>query len=50
MFLEGERGSIEVGKRADFTILSANPLDDAAALKDITVKATVVAGETAYEA
>jgi predicted amidohydrolase YtcJ len=50
VFLEDERGSIEVGKRADFTILSANPLDDAAALKDITVKATVVAGETAYEA
>ncbi len=48
VFLEDERGSIEAGKRADFTILSANPLDDAAALKDITVKATIVAGETAY--
>jgi predicted amidohydrolase YtcJ len=49
VFLEDERGSIEVGKRADFAILSANPLDDAAALKDITVKSTIVAGETAYQ-
>lgn len=49
VFVEDERGSIEACKRAGFTILSANPLDDAAALKDITVKATIVAGKIAYE-
>lgn len=43
--MDHEIGSIEVGKRADFAILSHNPRDeDPAKLKDISVLATVVGG------
>lgn len=43
--MDHEIGSIEVGKRADFAILSHNPRDeDPAKLKDISVVATVVGG------
>ncbi len=43
--LDGEIGSIEVGKRADFTILEDDPRAVApAALKDVAVWGTVVGG------
>lgn len=48
VFAEAERGSIEVGKRADFAILSGNPLDAGDGLKDLRVFETVLAGETVY--
>ena len=49
VFLENERGSIEPGKRADFAILSANPLDDPMAIRDIRVEETIILGETVHE-
>ena len=43
--LDGEIGSIETGKRADFAILEEDPLAvDPAALKDVAVRGTVVGG------
>ena len=43
--LDGEIGSIETGKRADFAILEDDPLAvDPAALKDVEVWGTVVGG------
>ena len=49
VFLDHERGSIEPGKRADLAILSANPLDDPVAIRDITVEETIIRGETVYQ-
>lgn len=48
VFLDHERGSIEPGKRADFAILSANPLDDPQNIRDMTVEQTIVKGETVF--
>ena len=48
VFLDHERGSIEAGKRADFALLSANPLDDPMAIRDIVVEETIVQGKTVY--
>lgn len=47
-FQEANRGSIEPGKFADFVILSANPLIDPMALRDIEVMQTIVGGRTIY--
>ena len=47
--LEDELGSIEPGKLADLVILSANPLDAEANLREIEVERTLVGGVTIYE-
>ncbi len=42
---EKEMGSIEIGKRANFTVLDDNPLTtEPRLLKDIVVRATIVDG------
>ncbi len=45
LHLEDTRGSIEVGKFADFAVLDANPLADPSAIRDIEVLSTYVGGE-----
>jgi predicted amidohydrolase YtcJ len=47
--LQDELGSIEPGKLADLVILSANPLDSEAKLRDIEIERTLVGGVTIYE-
>ena len=50
-FEEKTKGSLEVGKRADFAILSANLLTMApATIKDIKVVETIKDGKTVFEA
>jgi len=49
-FEEDAKGSIEPGKRADLLILSANPLTDPMAIKDIAVQETIIAGHTVHRA
>lgn len=49
-FEEQDKGTIDVGKYADFAVLSANPLECALdELKHMRVLRTVVAGETVWE-
>ena len=48
VFREDDLGSIEVGKSADFAVLSKNPLEHAETIKDIEVLATVKDGEVIY--
>jgi predicted amidohydrolase YtcJ len=48
VFREHERGSIEPSKRADFAILSANPLDNPATIRDIVVEETILKGKSVY--
>jgi predicted amidohydrolase YtcJ len=50
-FEEADKGTIEVGKYADFAVLSANPLTCSIdELKETRVLRTVVGGETVWEA
>jgi len=48
VFQERDRGSIEAGKRADFAVLSGNPLVDPANMHKLSVSQTLVLGETRY--
>ena len=48
VFQEHDRGSIEAGKRADFAVLSGNPLDDPENMHKLSVSQTLVLGETRY--
>jgi hypothetical protein len=48
VFLEGTRGSIEVGKYADLVVLDKNPMEHPATLKDIQVLETIVDGRTVF--
>ncbi len=48
VFQEHDRGSIEAGKRADFAVLSGNPLDDPENMQKLSVSQTLVLGETRY--
>ncbi len=45
---EKELGELKEGKKADFVVLSGNPLE-AESVKDIEVKMTVVGGEIVYQ-
>ena len=49
-FQEAEIGSIEVGKQADFTILSGNPLAEPETIRDLKVMETLLGGETVFQA
>lgn len=47
--LENEVGTLEAGKRADFVVLSENPLEiDRDRIKDVTVEATVMNGRLTH--
>ena len=49
-FMEEKKGSIEPGKLADFTVLSANPLTvDPRQIKEIQVLMTIVDGAVVYD-
>lgn len=49
-FEEDSKGSIEVGKIADLTVLSANPLKiDSMTIKDIQIEETIKNGVTVYQ-
>ena len=49
-FEEEEKGTISIGKRADFVILSDNPLDiEKESIKDMKVMATYKDGELVYQ-
>lgn len=50
-FEENEKGSIEIGKMADFVSLSENPYEmEPTALKDLAVEMTIIDGELVYQA
>ncbi len=48
-FLEEDRGSIEIGKRADMVILADNPLRRPDTMDSIAILETIVGGNTVYK-
>ncbi len=49
-FQEGDRGSLEVGKLGDFTVLGEEPSQiDPPRIKDIKVKNTVIGDNIEYQ-
>lgn len=49
-FEEASKGSIQIGKRADFVILSANPVSvPAERIRDLRVEKTIIAGQVLYD-
>ena len=48
VFREDDLGSIEVGKSADFALLSKNPMENAESIRDIEVQATIKDGEIIF--
>ena len=49
VFEDDIAGTIEIGKRADFVVLSADPRAvESFAIKDINVIATIIGGELVY--
>jgi hypothetical protein len=49
-FEEGRKGTIEVGKLADFVILTANPIKvDPTAIRDIAVSETIKEGRSVFK-
>jgi predicted amidohydrolase YtcJ len=50
-FEEDDAGTLEIGKRADFVVLSADPRAvDPVTIRDIEIESTVIGGVAAYEA
>jgi predicted amidohydrolase YtcJ len=49
-FQESRLGTIAPGYLADFTVLSGDPVADPEAIKDLTVVATVIGGQIAWQA
>lgn len=50
VFRESERGSIEIGKIADFAILSDNPIANPGQISDMKIAHTIRRGEIVYSA
>jgi predicted amidohydrolase YtcJ len=48
VFREDDLGSIEVGKSADFALLSKNPLENPETIKDIDILATIKDGDVIF--
>lgn len=49
-FSEGENGSIEIGKVADFAVLEADPTEvNPMEIKDISVQVTIIDGKVVFE-
>jgi hypothetical protein len=48
VFLDQDRGSIEVGKKADLLVIDGNPLLEPASIKDLRVLETYVGGVSIY--
>ncbi len=49
-FEEQDKGSLEVGKLGDISVLSENPFEvEPDQIKDIPIEMTIVGGQVAYE-
>lgn len=48
-FEEGEKGTIEVGKLADLTVIDGDPFAERGRIKDFSVEMTIRAGKVVYE-
>jgi predicted amidohydrolase YtcJ len=49
-FEEASKGTVSVGKLADFAVLSPDPFRDAASLESVSVVKTIVGGEVVFDA